>query len=781
MKLFNLYSLLGIILISFISCDKESDDTPPEPKPVPQEKIEIDEISGYIQKGPYVNGTGISMYELNESLAQTGKSFNTQISGNDGRFEISNISLSSQFVEFSANGFYYDEVKGEISSSQLNLFAISDIKSVSGVNVNLLTHLEKKRVEYLIEEGKSFAEAKKTAQAEILSIFNIKEDDIQSSELLDISKDAILLGISSILQGDRSVGDLTELLASISSDIEEDGVLNNSNIQDALRQSALNLDAPVIRTNLIERYKSLGKDVNIPDFQQYIDGFLNFTATKPKITGMEVTVISADSIRVISRLIANNAETEVVFEYGETESLGADVVFNEGPVNGGNEVALGESVSGLKPATIYYYRLSASNEFGSVSSSINSFTTLGGLPEEVGHLTLESGNKTIKVQGAVNPNFLETKVYIQYIEYLESFDQADSVLADQSPLSPYSDRAISALIENLNPGTRYWARLKMENEVGVTYGDPIDISTLGSEPKILIFAIDNSKIGAKSAEAYIEIGENTLATRLILEYSTSNTFDASVEYLDTIVGPSEKDIYLRKKIESLEMDQAYFARLTLKNELGEDSFVDEFKTLDGVIQLSDLMYDGTYADPEVHFDIDITKEGGLPIIERGLLYGASSGLTIDSSNSNKAVDPVIAGTIYTYYLTDLEMKQTYYARSYAINESGVYYSNEVKFTSPGLPTAYIHSVYDVTSNSATVYGYSPDSGGSQILSEGFCWGTEPNTNIEDSFIIDETEASEGNAFLNNLEPGTTYYVRYFAKNRLGIDYSTELSFTTKEN
>jgi len=36
-------------------------------------------VSGVIQKGPFINGSSISLYELSETLIPSGSSYNTQI------------------------------------------------------------------------------------------------------------------------------------------------------------------------------------------------------------------------------------------------------------------------------------------------------------------------------------------------------------------------------------------------------------------------------------------------------------------------------------------------------------------------------------------------------------------------------------------------------------------------------------------------------------------------------------------------------------------------------
>ena len=44
-------------------------------------------FAGKAQKGPYITGTTINLNELNSNLGQTGKSFTTNVSMDDGSFK----------------------------------------------------------------------------------------------------------------------------------------------------------------------------------------------------------------------------------------------------------------------------------------------------------------------------------------------------------------------------------------------------------------------------------------------------------------------------------------------------------------------------------------------------------------------------------------------------------------------------------------------------------------------------------------------------------------------
>ncbi|MEM6830219.1 MAG: hypothetical protein AAF551_06860, partial [Bacteroidota bacterium] len=270
MKINKTKILAILFLVILISCNEDESAKP--------QKLTKETLSGFVQKGPFINGTSITVSELDLSLVQTGSTFNTQIVDNSGTFELKDLTLSSPFVQLQADGFYFDEVIGEKSGAQLTLFALSDISSKDQINVNILTHLEKGRVEFLIDQGVEFSQAKDSAQHELLSAFGIDNPNIEDSEELDISinnsGNGTLIAISSILQANNSVADLTELLADINTDFRQDGILNSETIKSELFNAAQNLNLEEVRTNLENRYSELGLSADIADFESVIEQYL---------------------------------------------------------------------------------------------------------------------------------------------------------------------------------------------------------------------------------------------------------------------------------------------------------------------------------------------------------------------------------------------------------------------------------------------------------------------------------------------------------------------------
>jgi hypothetical protein len=272
------FSLYFFVFL-FFSCNTIENIEPiikPQPEPIVKESI-----SGFVQKGPFAIGTAITVAELDSTLTQSGRNFNTQITNNNGNFKINNIVLNNNIVEIKADGFYFNEVRGINSENRLTLYSLSDLTVKNTINVNVLSYLEKPRIECLVGNGKSFSEAKKQAQKEVLEIFEVEKDNIVNSEQLDISKvgedNAVLLAVSVILQGKRTVAELSELLAKISLDIREDGILNDKNCGSELINHAKLVNLNATRSNIESKYFKMGQKDSIPDFEKVITNFIDNT------------------------------------------------------------------------------------------------------------------------------------------------------------------------------------------------------------------------------------------------------------------------------------------------------------------------------------------------------------------------------------------------------------------------------------------------------------------------------------------------------------------------
>lgn len=233
-------------------------------------------VSGVSQKGPFVTGSTVKLYELDgKTYTQTGKSFTGKIASDDGKFSVSSVTLASQYALLEANGYFRNEVTGKKSSGTVTLNALTDLSAREKVNVNLLTHLEYERALYLVGTGVNVSAAKKQAEAEIFNAFGIQGDFANSEDLDIFSKgegNAALLAFSVLMLRDLSEADLTELLTKFAIDIEKDGKWNDEATKAKIADWAQSKDVAgmlaTIRSN-IEKW-NLG---TVPEFEKFVCNF----------------------------------------------------------------------------------------------------------------------------------------------------------------------------------------------------------------------------------------------------------------------------------------------------------------------------------------------------------------------------------------------------------------------------------------------------------------------------------------------------------------------------
>ncbi len=242
-------------------------------------------VSGVSQKGPFVNNSSVTLYELGSNFVQTGRSFQG-MTNDSGRFEIKGIELASPYALLKADGFYRNEVSGNVSGSQITLYAITDMTGKNSVNANILTHLEYYRVQSLVEGGKSLAQAKKQALGEILAVFGIDGSGFKNSEDMSIfgtsESDAALLAISVLLQSNLSEGSFSALLGDFSQKFKESGVWDNKAKKAEIAAWAASADTVAIRNSILGWHLS----PSVPNFGKYIAAYAAANASIGDCAGL---------------------------------------------------------------------------------------------------------------------------------------------------------------------------------------------------------------------------------------------------------------------------------------------------------------------------------------------------------------------------------------------------------------------------------------------------------------------------------------------------------------
>ncbi len=263
-KLLN-YFCLFFILALVAGCEDDKDVFTPK----------LYSVSGKVEKGPFISGSKITVQALDKNYNQTGEVYQGIIADYDGSFDFGEIRLNSPYVLLTADGFYFNEVTGELSDSQITLQAIVNLTDNKQANVNILTHLKTQRMMQLIRNNiMDFDEADAKVQKEVLRNFALEryaDQDVCNFSIASGTEEAgALIVISSVLLKDRSDAELTEYLAMLSSEFKAEGRFMDDT-KEKIRENSMKLKLDEIADNIIRRYEKLGMEVTVPNLNYFID------------------------------------------------------------------------------------------------------------------------------------------------------------------------------------------------------------------------------------------------------------------------------------------------------------------------------------------------------------------------------------------------------------------------------------------------------------------------------------------------------------------------------
>lgn len=183
------------------------------------------------------------------------------------------------------------------------------------------------------------------------------------------------------------------------------------------------------------------------------------------------------------------------------------------------------------------------------------------------------------------------------------------------------------------------------------------------------------------------------------------------------------------------------------------------------------------ADGRAVFEYSVTAAEGVALTECGLCYGTSAdALSVDS-------DHIVSSTITGFHSEEVDglaAGQTYYVCSYAREDEHIVYSASCPLAIAAAPLINTSEPSGVEATGAVCGGCDIVANGSAITDKGIAWSMDHNPEISTSSYLSAGSGTDAfTCTISGLSPVTTYYVRAYAQNDVGIVYGQEMAFTTK--
>lgn len=199
----------------------------------------------------------------------------------------------------------------------------------------------------------------------------------------------------------------------------------------------------------------------------------------PAVSGNAATDVERTTATLNARVNPRGSQTTYWFEYGTDANFGSVTSFRSAG-SGSALIGVSVSLSGLSPATKYFFRVNAQNQYGTVNGPTQSFTTKGpatAAPAATTRPATNVGTTTATLRGLVDPNGVETTYWFEY--------SSDSLLGSlllrtTARVSAGADNnpgSVEADVSGLNAGTTYYFRLVAQNNQGTVRGDKLSFKT----------------------------------------------------------------------------------------------------------------------------------------------------------------------------------------------------------------------------------------------------------------------------------------------------------------
>ena len=250
----------------------------------------------------------------------------------------------------------------------------------------------------------------------------------------------------------------------------------------------------------------------------------------PAVYTLSASSITQTSAVVNGQVNPNGYTTTLWFEYGTSASNLNSTIGTQNIGAGQMLVSVSYPISSLQPNTDYYFRVVASNAYGTVPGQINSFRTeavLANGPRAITSLAASVGKTSAKLNALIAiDGSASTKAYF---EYGTTISLGKTTVSET--VGSTGQISFNQTIAGLAPNTIYFFRAVAENSYGTNRGDVIVFKTANAD-----IVVDNDNDN-QSSNVSLKVTSN------FKEVSIGDIIDLTVAYKNS--GSEIKNAVLR--------------------------------------------------------------------------------------------------------------------------------------------------------------------------------------------------------------------------------------------
>lgn len=477
----------------------------------------------------------------------------------------------------------------------------------------------------------------------------------------------------------------------------------------------------------------------------------------------EKYVTSYTSAEVICNISSEASIQNVYLHYSTMQDFAE---YNEVEMQG-EEGLYRVQLTDLQDNTTYYVRYSASNRFSSIICE--NVMQLQTLAPSVPNIVFDSIT-------TIWDTYAKTQFHLEFdggtpITEMGICWGAQAVPVVETNKLETKDVVAKLEIKNLQPNTQYFVRAYAVNKIGIAYSKEYSFTTF-SLPKVQTDEITEVQQTLVRLNGTLTFNGNDINTEK--GFCWSEHANPTID--DSNISVRSDDNTFTYQLSNLNTETRYYSRTYAKNKIGITyGDVLSFTTLPAALAIVSTSPVENISYTSATIGGNISSDGGAKITERGVYIKGPDGKT------EKLVSGKGSGN-FTIQLSDLLVASQYSVRAYAINKVGIAYGEVIEFTTlkGQLPTVTISSPTNINYTSATIGGNVTSDGGTTVTERGIVFSTTKQPTTANNKVVSNKGVGSFVVNLSNLSSNTTYYVRAYAINGAGTNYSTELSFVTKE-